>query len=200
MRSSGAKFSEERNSAENHLFMAQSGRARAVLEATHHTLLYMLTYPILGAVVLLGELVTVTQQQPTAPHVDHTPNGEVRVMVVLNGHCSRLHAEGQGRVLASWRLPDRVGPTLRESRMYLPPWPVPNTLRTVLLVATPGCVRGWGSWRETHRTTRLVRASASAKHHSSYGSACLLALYLGQPSSAQEHRHRVTAGVGGDLL
>lgn len=82
--------------------------------------------------------------------------------------------------------------------MYLPPWPVPNTLRTVLLVATPGCVRGWGSWREAHRTTRLVRASA--KHHSSYGSACLPALYLGQPSSAQEHRHRVTAGVGGDLL
>lgn len=32
--------------------------------------------------------------------------------------------------------------TLRESRMYLPPWPVgPNTLRTVLLVSTPGCLR-----------------------------------------------------------
>ena len=49
-----------------------------------------LTNAILGPIVLLGELVTVVQEEFPPPHVDHAPQSKVAVVVVLSVHLPSL--------------------------------------------------------------------------------------------------------------
>lgn len=49
-----------------------------------------LTYAILGPVVLLGELITVTEEKLPSPDVENSTNSKVTLMVVLSLNCSGL--------------------------------------------------------------------------------------------------------------
>ena len=52
-----------------------------------------LTYTILGLVVLLGELIAVTEEKFPTPDIENSANGEVTFTIVLSLNCSSLTRE-----------------------------------------------------------------------------------------------------------